>query len=145
MHVVLYSPEIPQNTGNIARTCAATGARLHLIRPLGFEIDDSRLKRAGLDYWHFLDASRVPGDEHADDYGLTGLNDTVLEGKWTVDLLAQLAAAVSTDIDGDGDMDQLDLYGFSCQYGQMLAAVIGCDVHYSGKDEQQYSDGEYHR
>ena len=55
MHIVLYEPEIPQNTGNIARTCAATGASLHLIRPLGFNIDDKYVKRAGLDYWHLLD------------------------------------------------------------------------------------------
>ena len=55
MHIVLYQPEIPQNTGNIARTCAATGVSLHLIRPLGFNIDDKYVKRAGLDYWHLLD------------------------------------------------------------------------------------------
>ena len=55
INIVLYQPEIPQNTGNIARTCAAVGASLHLIRPLGFEIDDRKLKRAGLDYWHALD------------------------------------------------------------------------------------------
>jgi len=54
-NIVLVEPEIPQNTGNIARTCAATGSRLHLVRPLGFEIDDRKLKRAGLDYWHLLD------------------------------------------------------------------------------------------
>ena len=54
-HIVLVSPEIHQNTGNIARTCAATGASLHLIRPLGFEITDKALKRAGLDYWYLLD------------------------------------------------------------------------------------------
>ena len=55
LNIVLYEPEIPQNTGNIARTCAATGASLHLIRPLGFEIDNAKLKRAGLDYWDKLD------------------------------------------------------------------------------------------
>jgi len=54
MHVVLVQPEIPQNTGNIARTCAATGAKLHLIKPLGFELSDKYLKRAGLDYWHMM-------------------------------------------------------------------------------------------
>lgn len=54
-NIVLVEPEIPQNTGNIARTCAATGARLHLVKPMGFEIDDKKLKRAGLDYWHMLD------------------------------------------------------------------------------------------
>lgn len=52
--IVLVEPEIPQNTGNIARTCAATGAELHLVRPLGFSTDDRALKRAGLDYWHLL-------------------------------------------------------------------------------------------
>ncbi len=55
LNVVLVEPEIPQNTGNIARSCAATGARLHIVRPMGFTIDDKKLKRAGLDYWHLLD------------------------------------------------------------------------------------------
>ena len=55
LNIVLYQPEIPQNTGNIARTCAVTGSKLHLIKPLGFSIDDKHLKRAGLDYWHLLD------------------------------------------------------------------------------------------
>ncbi|MWV44123.1 tRNA (uridine(34)/cytosine(34)/5-carboxymethylaminomethyluridine(34)-2'-O)-methyltransferase TrmL [Paenibacillus sp. HJL G12] len=52
LHIVLVEPEIPANTGNISRTCAATGTHLHLVRPLGFSTDDSKLKRAGLDYWH---------------------------------------------------------------------------------------------
>lgn len=55
INIVLHEPEIPQNTGNIARTCAATGSSLHLIKPLGFEISDKHLKRAGLDYWQYLD------------------------------------------------------------------------------------------
>lgn len=55
LNIVLIEPEIPSNTGNIARTCALTGARLHLVKPLGFDIDDKHLKRAGLDYWHLLD------------------------------------------------------------------------------------------
>ena len=55
IHVVLHEPEIPQNTGNIARTCAATGSTLHLIKPLGFSLDDKYMKRAGLDYWSLLD------------------------------------------------------------------------------------------
>lgn len=54
-HIVLYAPEIPQNTGAIARTCAATGTVLHLIKPLGFDISDAAVKRAGLDYWHLVD------------------------------------------------------------------------------------------
>jgi len=55
IHVVLYQPEIPANTGNIARTCAGTDTKLHLIRPLGFSTDDKMLKRAGLDYWEHVD------------------------------------------------------------------------------------------
>ena len=55
LNLVLVEPQIPQNTGNIARTCAVTGARLHIVRPMGFTIDDKKLKRAGLDYWHALD------------------------------------------------------------------------------------------
>lgn len=55
LNIVLVEPRIPQNTGNVARTCAVTGARLHLVRPMGFEPSDKELKRAGLDYWHFLD------------------------------------------------------------------------------------------
>ena len=55
--IILLEPEIPMNTGNIARTCACTGARLHLIRPLGFDISDRAVRRAGLDYWQYLDLS----------------------------------------------------------------------------------------
>ena len=55
LHVVLVEPEIPANTGNIARTCAATGSVLHLVKPLGFDISDKAVKRAGLDYWHLVD------------------------------------------------------------------------------------------
>ena len=58
IHLVLVEPEIPQNTGNIARTCAVTGSVLHLVGPLGFRIDDAKLKRAGLDYWDLLDIRR---------------------------------------------------------------------------------------
>ena len=54
-NIVLVEPEIPQNAGNIARTCAVTGSKLHMVRPLGFEVTDKYLKRAGLDYWHFLE------------------------------------------------------------------------------------------
>lgn len=55
LNIVLVEPQIPQNTGNIARTCAATGARLHLVEPMGFKVGDKKLKRAGLDYWYLLD------------------------------------------------------------------------------------------
>ncbi len=64
INIVLHEPEIPQNTGNIARTCAATGAALHIIRPMGFTIDDKKLKRAGLDYWDKLDITYY--DDFAD-------------------------------------------------------------------------------
>lgn len=60
LNIVLVEPEIPQNTGNIARTCAATGASLHIVEPMGFAIDDKKLKRAGLDYWHLLDIYYYP-------------------------------------------------------------------------------------
>jgi len=63
LNIVLGEPQIPQNTGNIARTCAVTGARLHIIKPMGFEPTDKQLKRAGLDYWHYLDISFYDGFE----------------------------------------------------------------------------------
>ncbi|MBR4291181.1 MAG: tRNA (cytidine(34)-2'-O)-methyltransferase [Oscillospiraceae bacterium] len=65
LHIVLVEPEIPQNCGNIARTCAATGCALHLIRPLGFDISDKAVKRAGLDYWHLVS---VQDYENLDDF-----------------------------------------------------------------------------
>ena len=61
LNIVLVEPQIPQNTGNIARTCAVTGARLHIIKPMGFAIDDKNLKHAGLDYWHHLDITYYDG------------------------------------------------------------------------------------
>ena len=63
MNIVLVNPEIPQNTGNIARTCAATGATLHLIEPLGFSLSDKYLRRAGLDYWHLVQYRVYPSLE----------------------------------------------------------------------------------
>lgn len=63
LNVVLVNPEIPQNTGNIARSCAATGAVLHLVEPLGFSLSDKYLKRAGLDYWHLMEYHTYPGLE----------------------------------------------------------------------------------
>lgn len=58
MHIILHQPEIPANTGNIGRTCVATGTSLHLIEPLGFRLDEKSIKRAGMDYWEHLDVSR---------------------------------------------------------------------------------------
>ena len=60
LHIVLVEPEIPQNTGNIARTCAATHSTLHLVHPLGFSIDEKQVKRAGLDYWHLVTIEEHP-------------------------------------------------------------------------------------
>jgi tRNA (cytidine/uridine-2'-O-)-methyltransferase len=65
LHIVLVEPEIPPNTGNISRTCAATGTVLHLVKPLGFSIDDKALKRAGLDYWQYV---QVEVHENLDDF-----------------------------------------------------------------------------
>ena len=74
LDIVLVEPEIPHNTGAIARTCACTGARLHLIEPLGFEISDKWVKRCGLDYWHLVDISVYPGlDAYFEARGDTGL------------------------------------------------------------------------
>ncbi len=61
LNIVLVEPQIPENTGNISRTCAVTGARLHLVHPLGFEVTAARVKRAGLDYWDKLDITHYPG------------------------------------------------------------------------------------
>jgi tRNA (cytidine/uridine-2'-O-)-methyltransferase len=70
INIVLFEPEIPQNTGNIARSCAATGSKLHLIKPLGFSISDKQLKRAGLDYWNLVDISYYDNlDEFLNIYG----------------------------------------------------------------------------
>lgn len=63
LNIVLVEPRIPQNTGNISRTCALTGARLHIVKPMGFEVTDRQLKRAGLDYWHLLDLTYYEGTD----------------------------------------------------------------------------------
>ena len=69
LHIVLVEPEIPPNTGNIARTCAATGTVLHLVEPLGFSIDDKALRRAGLDYWPYVQVKVHPSlDQFMDEY-----------------------------------------------------------------------------
>lgn len=73
LHVVLYQPQIPANTGNIARLCGAAEVRLHLVHPLGFQVDDKHLKRAGLDYWHEVDI------HHHDNF--SAFNETTNDGK----------------------------------------------------------------
>ena len=67
LNIVLVEPEIPENTGNISRTCSVTGARLHLVRPLGFSVDDKHLKRAGLDYWQYLDITYYDSFEEVEE------------------------------------------------------------------------------
>ena len=106
LNIVLVEPEIPHNTGAIARTCAATGARLHLIKPLGFDISDKMVKRCGLDYWYLVDISvyenldeyfQKNGDENLflattkaprdySDADFTGANVTLMFGKETAGL-----------------------------------------------------------
>ena len=73
-NIVLVEPEIPQNAGNIARTCAVTGCKLHLVRPLGFEVSDKYLKRAGLDYWQYLDITYYDSIEEVMDKYYNGNN-----------------------------------------------------------------------
>ncbi len=92
--IVLYAPEIPQNTGAIARTCAATGASLHLIQPLGFDISDAAVRRAGLDYWHLVDVSVY---ENLEEY----LQKNGDENLW---LLSTKAAACYTDAPLEGEV-----------------------------------------
>ena len=77
LNIVLVEPEIPSNTGNIARTCAATRSRLHLVKPLGFDISDKAVKRAGLDYWHMVDISVY---ENIDDFFCQKSTRPVLAG-----------------------------------------------------------------
>ena len=82
LNIVLFEPQIPQNTGNIARTCACTGARLHLVGPMGFSIDDKKLKRAGLDYWHYLDITYYENSEQSypdDCYLIFGREDAGID------------------------------------------------------------------
>lgn len=74
LNIVMVEPEIPQNAGNVARTCAVTGAKLHLVRPLGFEVSDKHLKRAGLDYWQYLDISYYDSIEEVMDKYFNGKN-----------------------------------------------------------------------
>ncbi len=74
LNIVLVEPEIPQNAGNIVRTCAVTNSKLHMVRPLGFEVSDKYLKRAGLDYWHFVDISYYDSIEEVMDKFYNGKN-----------------------------------------------------------------------
>ena len=94
LNIVLVEPEIPQNCGNIARTCAATGCRLHLVRPLGFDISEKAVKRAGLDYWNLVE---VIDYENLDDF----FNRNKVDQMWCLSAKAPKAYTEVTYTDGD--------------------------------------------
>ena len=98
LNIVLVEPEIPQNCGNIARTCAATGCRLHLIRPLGFDISEKAVRRAGLDYWHLVEVLDYENLE--DDQQVT------LEAQITLSNGHVLTAPAGTWYSFDGTLQQ---------------------------------------
>lgn len=87
LNIVLVEPEIPQNTGNIVRTCAATGAKLHLVEPLGFQISDRYLKRAGLDYWDKLEIENIFLCRISKKYDPTQTNMFLLHLKVHIDMM----------------------------------------------------------
>lgn len=102
-HIALYQPLMPANTGNIARTCAATGTVLHLIRPLGFQTDDKHLKRAGLDYW---DNVEIVYHDDLDAFLQTIPDDQYLY------LISKFSEKVYSDVDfSDADVDHYFLFG----------------------------------
>ena len=94
LNIVLLEPEIPQNCGNIARTCAATGCRLHLIRPLGFDISEKAVKRAGLDYWHMVE---VIDYENLEDF----FSKNQVKQMWCLSTKAPRSYVEATFADGD--------------------------------------------
>lgn len=96
LHVVLFNPEIPQNTGNVGRMCALTRTRLHLIHPLGFAINDRNLRRAGMDYWYALDVH-----EHAD-WAAFRASPVAPQRLWLFTTKAQQSFWVARFADGDG-------------------------------------------
>ncbi|GCF94019.1 putative tRNA (cytidine(34)-2'-O)-methyltransferase [Enterococcus florum] len=100
-HIVLFEPQIPANTGNIARTCAATNTPLHLIEPLGFSTDDKHLKRAGLDYWHDVEITYH-----------SSLNDFLLYvQKRPLHLITKFANQVYSEINYNDQQDHFFLFG----------------------------------
>jgi tRNA (cytidine/uridine-2'-O-)-methyltransferase len=97
LHIVLFQPEIPQNTGNIGRMCALTRSRLHLIHPLGFKITDARLRRAGMDYWYSLDV------HHHDDWAAFRASPAAPEGRlWLLTTASRRSFWDAGFADGDG-------------------------------------------
>ncbi|PDH30075.1 MAG: tRNA (uridine(34)/cytosine(34)/5-carboxymethylaminomethyluridine(34)-2'-O)-methyltransferase TrmL [Puniceicoccaceae bacterium MED-G30] len=96
LHIVLFNPEIPQNTGNIGRLCAITDTRLHLIHPLGFNITDKQIRRSGMDYWHSLDL------HHHDDWKAFQASQEKPERLWLFTTRAEKAYWDAEYADGDG-------------------------------------------
>jgi tRNA (cytidine/uridine-2'-O-)-methyltransferase len=96
LHIVLFNPEIPQNTGNIGRLCAITDTRLHLIHPLGFNITDKQIRRSGMDYWHSLDL------HHHDDWKAFQASPDKPERLWLFTTRAEKAYWDAEYADGDG-------------------------------------------
>lgn len=99
-HIVLFEPQIPQNTGNIARTCAATNSPLHIIRPMGFPIDDKKMKRAGLDYWDKLEL-----------YFYDGLEEFMSTYDGDLYLISKFANQVYSEADFTSKRDQYFMFG----------------------------------
>ncbi|MDY4761162.1 tRNA (uridine(34)/cytosine(34)/5-carboxymethylaminomethyluridine(34)-2'-O)-methyltransferase TrmL [Streptococcus thoraltensis] len=99
-HVVLFQPQIPQNTGNIARTCAATNSPLHIIKPMGFPIDDKKMKRAGLDYWDKLDI-----------YYYDSLEEFMESTDGPVFLISKFADKTYSDVDYNQPLNQYFMFG----------------------------------
>lgn len=99
-HIVLFQPQIPQNTGNIARTCAATNSPLHIIRPMGFPIDDRKMKRAGLDYWDKLDI-----------YFYDSLEEFMAQVDGKVYLISKFAAKTYADVNYQQGDNQYFIFG----------------------------------
>lgn len=100
-HIVLFEPQIPANTGNIARTCAATNTTLHLIKPLGFSTDDKQLKRAGLDYWHDVN---IVYHENLEDFMTYASEKELL-------LVTKFAKRVYSEVDYTQDKDYFFIFG----------------------------------
>lgn len=99
-HIVLFQPQIPQNTGNIARTCAATNSPLHIIRPMGFPIDDKKMKRAGLDYWDKLDI-----------YYYDSLEDFMAQVDGQLYLISKFADKTYADVNYQQPQNQYFMFG----------------------------------
>ncbi len=99
-HIVLFEPQIPANTGNIARTCAATNAPLHIIRPMGFPIDDKKMKRAGLDYWDKLDVTFYDS-----------LEEFMVQCQGKVHLISKFAAKVYSDENYNDEAEHYFMFG----------------------------------